>query len=292
MPYKEKINTLAANFPGLLESERLDLLNSQLFSLEKRGYTNLVNNFLSNKNLYTIRPFLFKIFICRWLLSQKNTRDIVYEPEDLETPPEFVFNIDEKTFQIEAKVITQLNNETIKKKIVSQINRRISSKTSNVIEIWLSENIEPKDINKIVDWIAVESVSLNVGIKRFLIMEDETLAWVKTIFESQSGGSVGIEHILGTDDGLASQIDTISIRDKLLSKIKKSNKKFKLRCGEDIYNFIFITCDSSIFISKETLQESLYGNEAIISYHDENGEIKYKEVLKITEYGVKKPIQI
>ena len=70
-------------------------------------------------------------------------------------PPEFVFNIDDKSFQIEAKVIIQLINETVKKKIVSQINRRISSKTKIVLEIWLSENIEPKDINKIVDWIAM-----------------------------------------------------------------------------------------------------------------------------------------
>lgn len=203
MPYKEKIKRTAANFPGILDASRLELLNSQLIDLQKRGFSKLVDNFLSNRTQYTIRPFLFEIYICRWLLSQNKCKDIVYEPVDIEKPPEFAFNIDGKSFQIEAKVITQLINETTKKKIVSQINRRISSKTNNVIEIWLSENIESKDINNIVDWIANESVSLNIGDKRDYVIEDETLAWVKTIYQSDTGGKVGIEHILGTANGLA-----------------------------------------------------------------------------------------
>jgi len=280
MPYKERIKGVAANFPGLLDSNRLDLLNSQLIDLQKKGYIKLVENFLSNKNQYTIRPFLFEIYLCRWLLSQNKIRGLVYEPDDMASPPEFVFNIDDKSFQIEAKVITQLINETVKKKLVSQINRRISSKTNNVFEIWLSENIEPKDINKIVDWIADESVSLNIGDKKEFIIDKETLAWIKAIYESNSGGSVGIEHFLGKADGLAQQIDTMNIKEKILSKIKKSNDKFKLRCGEDIYSFIFITCDSNIFLSKETFQEALYGSEAVISYQDIAGKIQFKEILQ------------
>ncbi len=280
MPYKEKIKKVAANFPGLLDSNRIDLLNLQLIDLQKKGFSKLADNFLSNKNQYTIRPFLFEIYICRWLLSQNKCRNIVYEPDDIAKPPEFVFNINDKSFQIEAKVITQLINETVKKKLVSQINRRISTKTNNVFEIWLSENIEPKDINKIVDWIVDECVSLSVGNKRQCIIEDETLAWIKAIYKSNSGGSVGIEHFLGTADGLAQQIDTTNIKENILSKIKKSNNKFKLRCGEDIYNFVFITCDTSIFLSKETFQEALYGSEAVISYQDKNGEMQFKEILQ------------
>jgi len=280
MPYKEKIKKVAANFPGLLDSNRLDLLNLQLIDLQKKGYSKLVNNFLSNKNHYTIRPFLFEIYICRWLLSQNKCRDILYEPDDMVKPPEFIFNINNKSFQIEAKVITQLINETVKKKLVSQINRRISSKTNNVYEIWLSENIEPKDINKIVDWIVDECIALNIGKKREYIIEGETLAWMKGIYESNSGGSVGIEHILGTADGLAQQIDMTNIKEKILSKIKKSNNKLKLRCGEEIYNIVFITCDSSIFLSKETFQEALYGSEAVILCQDKDGKMQFKEILQ------------
>jgi hypothetical protein len=158
-------------------------------------------------------------------------------------PPEFVFNVDDKPFQIEAKVITQLINETVKKKLVSQIDRRISSKTNNVFEIWLSEIIEPKDINKIVDWIADECASLTIGNKKELIIEEETVAWIKAVYESNSGGKVRIEHVLSTADGLLQQIDTTNIKEKILSKIKKSNSKFKSRLGEDIYSFIFMTCD-------------------------------------------------
>jgi len=279
MTYKERIKKIAANFPGLLDSSRLDLLNTQLIDLQKKGFVKLVDNFLSNKNQYTIRPFLFEVYICRWLLSQNECRDIVYEPDSIEKPPEFAFNINDKSFQIEAKVVTQLINETVKKKLVSQINRRISSKTNNVLEVWLSESIEPKDINKIVEWIADECVYISVGNKKKYIIENETLAWIKTINESDSGGSVGIEHILGTADGLLKQIDTTKIKDKIISKIKKSNNKFKLRSGEDIYNFLFVTRDSNIFLSKETFQEVLYGSEAVINYRDKNGEMQFKEIL-------------
>ena len=280
MPYKGRIKNVAANFPGLLDSNRLGLLNSQLIDLQKKGYAKLVENFLSNKNQYTIRPFLFEIYLCRWLLSQNEIRGVVYEPDDMARPPEFVFNIDDKSFQIEAKVITQLINETVKKKLVSQINRRISSKTNNVFEIWLSENIEPKEINEIVDWFVDECVFLNIGVKRELIIEDEVLAWIKPIYESDSGGTIGIEHVLGTANGLAQKIDTTNIKGKILSKIKKSNNKFKLRCSEDIYNFVFITCDLSIFLSKETIQEALYGSEAVISHQDKNGRMQFKEILQ------------
>ena len=62
--------------------------------------------------------------------------------------------------------------------------------------------------------------------------------------------------------------------------MKKANKKFRLRSGENIYNFLFVTCDSNVFLTKETFQEALYGSEAVISYQDKNGEYQHKEVLQ------------
>jgi hypothetical protein len=280
MPYKERIKKIAANFPGIMDPDRLELLNTQLIGLQKMGFDKIVDNFLSNKNQYTIRPFLFEIYLCRWFLSQNEIKGVVYEPDDMAKPPEFVFNIYDKSFQIEAKVVTQLINETVKKKLVSQINRRICSKTNNVFEIWLSENIEPKEVNEIVDWICNECVSLTIGNKKELIIEGETVAWIKAIYESNSGGKVGIEHFLGTAGGLAHKIDTTNIKEKILSKIKKSNSKFKSRLGEDIYRFIFMTCDPGIFLSKETFQEALYGREAVISYRDKDGKMQYREILQ------------
>jgi hypothetical protein len=280
MPFKEKIKNVASNFPGILELNRLELLNTQLIDLKEKGFSKLIDNFLLNKNQYTIRPFLFEIYLCKWLLSQHEISGIVYEPDDMARPPEFVFNIGDKSFQIEAKVITQLINETVKKKLVNQINRRILSKTNNILEIWLSENIEPKDVNNIVDWIAKEGVSLTIGNKKVLNIEEETVAWVKAIYENDSGGMVGLEHVLGTSDGLAQKIDTANIKDKILSKIKKSNSKFKSQLDENTYSFIFMTCDSDIFLSKESFQEALYGREAVVSYKDINGEIQFKEILQ------------
>lgn len=203
MPFKEKIRKVAANFPGILDSGRLELLNTQLIDLQKKGFIKLVENFLSSKNQYTIRPFLLELYICRWLLSQNKIKGVLYEPDCMAKPPEFVFNINDKSFQIEAKVITQFINETVKKKIVSQIHRRISSKTNSVFEIWLSENIELIDVNNIVDWIVTESESLKIGNKRRLIIEEETVAWIKPIDDRTSGGKVGIERTLCTADGMA-----------------------------------------------------------------------------------------
>ena len=47
MPYKERIKKVAANFPGILDSDRLELLNTQLIDLQKKGFTVL---FAESKN--------------------------------------------------------------------------------------------------------------------------------------------------------------------------------------------------------------------------------------------------
>lgn len=280
MPFKNEIKKLASNFPGLLDPYRLDFFNNQLIELRKQGFNKLVKNILSNKNQYTLTPFIFEFYICRWLISQYICKDLVYEPDDQQYPPEFRFSIGDHLFQIEAKVITQLVNEEVKKKLVRQINRQISSKTNNVIEIWLSEDVDQKEINSIVDWISDESVRLIVGEKKEYTSDDEVLAWIKVIYESSSSGGVGMEHVLGTHDEEMQKIDTDKIRQKIRSKIKKANTKFKLCSGEEIFNLVFITCDSRIFLSKETFQEALYGSEAVVSYQNENDEIKFKEILQ------------
>ena len=133
MPYKKRIKNVAANFPGLLDSNRLDLLNSQLIDLQKKGYVKLVENFLSNKNQYTIRPFLFEIYLCRWLLSQNKIRGVVYEPDDMGKPPEFVFNIGDKSFQIEAKVIIIANMNISTGFLITFFTGKIDSKTICII---------------------------------------------------------------------------------------------------------------------------------------------------------------
>ena len=84
----------------------------------------------------------------------------------------------------------------------------------------------------------------------------------------------------GMNDEEMQKIDTDNIRRKLVSKMKKANNKFKACPGEEIYNFVFLSCDSKIFLSKETLQEVLYGSETVISYQNKHGDIKFKEILQ------------
>ena len=172
MPFKEKILVVAKEFPGITEPERLNILNSQLLDLKDKGFNNLINNFLSAVNPYTLIPFIFEIYICRWLHSIRDGKNIFYEPIGYSKPPDFFLQISDIKFQIEAKAITQITNETIKKKIVKQINNRIGPKTRNLIEIWLSENIEVKKLNSIVDWITKETITMNLGEKREYYFND------------------------------------------------------------------------------------------------------------------------
>jgi hypothetical protein len=37
-----------------------------------------------------------------------------------------------------------------------------------------------------------------------------------------------------------------------------------------------MTCDSNIFLSKETFQEALYGSEAVVSHRDKDGKMQFK----------------
>ncbi len=194
MPYKEKIRRVAKDFPGLVESERLEILNRQLVELKEMGFNNLISNFLFNHNLYTLAPFLFEIYICRWIYTFKDVTGVFYEPPINSKPLDFIFRINDATFHIEVKTITQIINETIKKKIVKQINTRMASKTSNIVEIWLSEDIEPKGINQVVDWITKQAVKIAMGEKKEYVIDEEVLAWIKVIRQSEKHGSVGVEN--------------------------------------------------------------------------------------------------
>lgn len=275
MSFKNQIKNVAADFPGLIKPDRLELLNSQLLYLKAKGFENLVNNFLSERNNYTLIPFLFELYISRWILTIKNVKDVCYEPPNLSRPPDFTFKIGGISFQIEAKAIIQIINELVKKKIAKQINDRISSKTGNVLEIWLSEDIDPKELNNVVDWITDKATQLDVKDKRIYEVDDEILAWVKVIYQSEKPGGIGIEHIGGTYAGLAKEIDVNGIREKIKSKMKKTNKKFADCSNDNTYSFLFLTCDSRILMNKDILQEALYGSEAVEDYYV-NEKIGYK----------------
>ena len=270
MPYRNKIKLIAANFPGLVNTDRLNILNKQLLDLKEKGFNKLVENFLTNKYQYTLIPFLFELYLCRWILTIDDCKDVCYEPNDLKNPPEFRFKIDNYLFHVEAKAITQIFNEVSKKKVVEQINSRISSKTNTVFEIWLSEDIEAKEMNDVIDWASNESVRLSVGEEVKYNVNGEILVSIKAIYKSKASGKIGSERIFGTYDGEMKEINVNIIREKIKSKIKKAYNKFKFIRGlnDNTFNLLFLTCDSRVFIDKDILQEVFYGREEVTVYQN------------------------
>jgi hypothetical protein len=277
MPFKEKIKQIAADFPGILE--RTDLLNAQLNDLANKGFKKIVENFLSNQNAYTLRPFLFEAFICRWLLSIDGTTDIEYEPDDIASPPDFRFRIDGKLFHAQVKTLLQIQNEITKKKIIRQINDRISSLTSNAIEIWLSEDLEQKELNIAVDWISSRAVELRNGEKDSFMIGEDCYAWVSVLEASSGEGYIGVEHIGGTHDGLLSEVNSDRIRDQFRQKIKQANQNLP-SSDENTFNFVVMTYDFNILLSLYTLQKIIYGSEEIIASHNHTGKSQCFEQLK------------
>jgi hypothetical protein len=162
----------------------------------------------------------------------------------------------------------QVQNEITKKKIVRQINDRISSLTSNVIEIWLSENLEQKELNDAVDWISSKAIELKKGEKDSYMNDDDCYAWVRILDVSRGKGCIGVEHIGGTHDGLLSEVNSDRIREQFRQKIKQANKQFPL-CNDDTFNFIVMTYDFNILLSFDTLQEVMYGTEEIFDHCDQ-----------------------
>ncbi|MCX5818638.1 MAG: hypothetical protein NT047_01780 [Deltaproteobacteria bacterium] len=262
MPYNARIKQIAADFPGILE--RADLLNLQLIDLANKGFRKLVENFLSNRNGYTLRPFLFEIFICRWFLSINGATDIEYEPPDILPSPDFRFHLDGKLFHAEVKTLMQVLNETTKKKIISEINNRITPLTSNVIEIWLSDNLEQKEQNNAIDWISSRAAELRNGEKDSFMIGDDCYAWVRVLYVSKGEGSIGVEHIGGTHDGLLSEVNSDRIREQFRQKIKQANKQSPVS-DDNIFNFVVMTYDFNILLSLDTLQQVLYGTEVFES---------------------------
>src|SRR4030042_4632520 len=112
MSYIKRIEEMSKDFPGVFE--RASLLNAQLLCLSETGFNKLVRNFLSNKSDYTLRPFLFEVFLSRWLRSNSDVTDLQYEPDGFRSPPDFSFRIDDSLFYVQAKVLVQISNEQIK----------------------------------------------------------------------------------------------------------------------------------------------------------------------------------
>src|SRR5208337_3275921 len=102
MSYIKRIEEMSRDFPGVFE--RASILNTQLSDLSETGLDRLVSNFLSNKNEYTLRPFLFEVFLARWLRSHGNVADLQYEPDGFRSPPDFSFRINGSLFYVQAKV--------------------------------------------------------------------------------------------------------------------------------------------------------------------------------------------
>jgi hypothetical protein len=265
MTFIKQIKDMSKDFPGVFE--RSSVLNSQLSELSEIGLDKLVHNFLSNKGEYTLRPFLFEVFLARWLRSYGGVTDLHYEPDGFRSPPDFSFRIDDSLFYVQAKVLVQIGNEEIKKKIIRQINLRISGLTKNVLEIWLSEDIDVKAINSVVGWITEKATRLSVGEKEVYSREDEILAWVKVPCLSSEEGYVGMEHIGESHDGLICQTNIEVIRNRICDKIKKANKNLP-NSDNSTFNIFALTNDFSMLLSLESIQDALYGTEEIVGGGD------------------------
>lgn len=276
MPYIRRIEEMSKDFPGVFE--RASLLNAQLLCLSETGFDKLVRNFLSNKSDYTLRPFLFEVFLSRWLRSHSDVTDLQYEPDGFRSPPDFSFRIDDSLFYVQAKVLVQISNEQVKKKIIRQINSRISGSTKNVLDVWLSEDIDVKELNSVVDWIAEKATRLSVGEKEVYSHDGEILAWVKVPCLSSQGGYVGIEHLGESYDGLICQTDIEAIRNRLRDKIKQANRNLP-DSDNSTFNLLALTHDFSMLLSLETIQEALYGTDEIVGGCDERGNSVFYERL-------------
>lgn len=281
MSYIKRIEEMSKDFPGVCE--RASVLNDQLSELSECGLDKLVRNFLSNKNEYTLRPFLFEVFLARWFRSQGSITDLQYEPDGFRSPPDFSFKINNCIFYLQAKVLVQISNEQVKKKIIRQINSRISDLTKNVLEVWLSEDIDTKALNPIVDWITEKATTLSVGEKEVYSHDGEILAWVKVPCLSSAKGYVGIEHIGKSYDGLVRQTNIEAIRNKVRDKIKQANKNLP-DSDDRTFNLLALNNDFSMLLSLESIQDVLYGTKEIIGGYDKQGDDVFYE--RLAENGI------
>lgn len=281
MPYVKRIEEMSKDFLGVFE--RASVLNAQLLELSDSGLDKLVRNFLSNEGEYTLRPFLFEVFLARWLRSLSSVTDLQYEPDSFRSPPDFSFRIDNVLFYLQAKVLVQISNEQVKKKIIRQINSRISGRTKNVLEVWLSEDIDVKTLNSVVDWIADKATRLSVGEKAVYSQDNEILAWVKVPCLSSEEGYVGIEHLGQSHDGLICRTNIEAIRNRIRDKIKQANRNLP---DSDNYTFnvLALNSDSSMLLSLRSIQDVLYGTEEIIGSCDEQGDGVFYQ--RLAENGI------
>jgi hypothetical protein len=184
---------------------------------------------------------------------------------------------------MQAKVLLQISNEQVKKKIMRQINSRISGFTKNVLEVWLSEDIDVKVLNSVVDWIADKATRFSVGEKDVYSHDGVILAWVKVLCLGSKEGYVGIEHLGKSHDGLICQTNLEAMRNRMRDKIKQANKNLP-DSDNSTFNLLALTNDLSMLLSLESIQEALYGTEEMIEVCGERGDVVFYQ--RLAENGI------
>lgn len=254
--------------------DRVDELNSILIQLNDNRLHRLVENCLAKINLYSSVPFLFEIFIARWLLNNKISPD--YEPEtwSRKVRPDFTFAIGENNFVVSLKSILQISNEETKRNIKKEIKKRLGNPSPN-IQIWLSPTIEANEINSLVGWIIEKAKSLSIGSDAQYFDEGETLATIKKLSDNQ--GKFIIE-IIGASPpvDVLPQIDIQRVKGKLKRVLKKAYECF-VSNEETTYNLLFLTTDSYVHSVKESLEVALLGTEQWVQ-HQGSSQLKFKRI--------------
>lgn len=252
-------------FKGIVDyPDKVSELNEILKELATSGFDLLVENFCNQNDPDRAWDFLFEIWVCRMLRANSQIQHLSYEPQDVSNPPDFRFVIDNVTFNMEVKRLTNTVNELTKTLFERECRKRLSKIPQPwFINFWISDHFERRHINNFF-------ADVRTTIKNNGYTSNHKYGWptngqtlVEYLFIEKKNKAPGIVPGIIEIHSDNIEVNVEAIRNGVKRQIKRSQSGFTKPVSEHNSNVVIIQSDTYTWLANDTMEDVLYGDEAV-----------------------------
>ena len=266
--FRDKIINNLEQFPKIVENpEKVSGINRILSELDAAGFGNLVRNFCSQAKSDRARDFLFEAWICLMLHRNHRIKGLVYEPpERIPKPPDFHFELEGVSFDVQVKRLCNIKNEETKQLFGRELRKRLSRiKKPWFINYWVSDEFLRQHINDFLSDLikSIESCTLqDINPANQYYWQRDGCTLVRYSFHAKNSGKPGI--VPGVI-GMAEWENVEEIRSAIERQIKKSSPTFQHPVSNTQSNIVILQTNGYVSIEDDIMDDALYGDDCVVS---------------------------
>jgi hypothetical protein len=275
--FEQEIKNNLSDYKGIISDQSIiDEVNDVLVYLENHGFHKLINNFLSHKKTLQAYTFLYECYICYHLSKNTEINNLVYEPNDSVYPPDFRFNIETITYDLQVKMLTNIDKNQIRLLFSKECqNRLYAIEKPLFFNYALSPSFLPEHINTFFEYIVNNLDSFPVLPSLDSAFSAEKLYWgdesenlVEFSFAYRSADDTRKSIVVGySKDSMGNEFRRREIdeyRKKVKSILDKSKKTFANHASDTQANLVVIGYAPGIDIHDDIWMDIFYGDEGFM----------------------------